>query len=930
MENTKSIQENEEKDTNVYIMSIEASYLYEALQNDKKNGYKTYMDKRYKRNFSSIYKGAIPDSIEIDILKELDNKLIKETIINGNTYYSTKAIINVDFNSSYKKKIVNKDGKIQKNIHGFDKMITILKVDELRKYIYKNGAIINGIKYKQYKRSSSKARGGSTLFIREDLYDSMINKSRLYLQWDNEKVDIAGLRAYESLILSGLENRICIDPKSIFIVSDVEKEFTTTASVTEIVNGKVETNIKTIKRKNKIWDGEGLLDSSIFEENGYKDKGMMLLRNHFFKCCAFNTNIKKFFDDNKQYIRDGKIIDMFNQTFDIDKIKLITTPSSLKFLKFAYRFNNRTECYNYWLNHIDETFGIVKMDHESKYNNYQQLSYQMINSLPLSKEDIKVLVKPEIDYVMQLKNNPLIFRNHIRDNKFSSARQMIMNLLLVNEDIQYTELYKNFKQDTIKMYKENLQKGKIKIANTDYCTIVGNPYELLLYTIGRYNENSEFSLLKGKEIYCNNYKDKEELVGFRNPHIAQGNVLYAKNIYKQEFKKYFNFTKNIVVTNATDNDINDRLQGQDYDSDTMILSSNSILVEAAKESKDSFTPINFINPKPVFKELNPMNMAETDKNISQNYIGEIVNLSQILQSYYWHEFYKGNNSDKEKLNKIYESISKLSSLSNIEIDKAKKEFPEVEAVNELNKIRGLTYKGKLILQKDKTTITKKIKDKDKEGNINTTMEKKEMDKLIRPLFMKYCGQGKEYAFKEFDTPMDFLQCELKKGIKQGKGTPIRSIDGVLKNFNTRDKANRKQINDIYLIIKNLNTELNKIDNKIDKEQCYENKLELYAVRNLKKDEIIEQLKKKKIKLDTMAGIIKQIFSHRENKNSTSKIGRLTLKYLYKARTEEMTNVFKERSARIEILKPIDSIIDNINFDAKKIDIWGREYIVALY
>ena len=50
--------------------------------------------------------------------------------------------------------------------------------------------------------------------------------------------------------------------------------------------------------KNKIWDGQALLDESVFQEyEELRGKGMALLRNRFFKTCAFHTKLQKWFRD---------------------------------------------------------------------------------------------------------------------------------------------------------------------------------------------------------------------------------------------------------------------------------------------------------------------------------------------------------------------------------------------------------------------------------------------------------------------------------------------------------------------------------------------------------------------------------------------------------------------------------------------------------
>lgn len=388
---------------------------------------------------------------------------------------------------------------------------------------------------------------------------------------------------------------------------------------------------------------------------------------------------------------------MFGRNIDAAKIKMITTPNSLKLFKFAYKFNNKAECYEHWLNNIDSCFGICKSEKSSHYGAYNRLSYQMINSMPFTKDDIKILMAKEVEYIKLLKNDLAVFRHHIRLRDASTSRQMIHNLLSVNDQIVYTEMFKDFRRKTIEDYVLNIRQGKIKIVNTDYAVLCGNPYEMLLHTLGIEIERDN-TLHKGKEIYCGAYESEEKLVAFRNPHIASGNVLVARNVYYEEFK-YFNLTDNIVIINSFDNDIYDRLQGCDLDSDTMLISNNPTLLKRAQECVDYPTPVNDIQPSASARKryYNYDDLVEVDYLISQNKIGEIVNLSQILNSYYWE--YKNKKADEELLNIIYDHISMLSSLSQVEIDKAKK-FYDLHMDQILSDIKSIEYDNKKVLETD--------------------------------------------------------------------------------------------------------------------------------------------------------------------------------------------------------------------------------------
>src|SRR5699024_2364960 len=136
---------------------------------------------------------------------------------------------------------------------------------------------------------------------------------------------------------------------------DVESVFTEKVASVRDENGKLTAGIQDHEIHNTIWDGESLMDYSMFGK--YCDKGMLLLRNRFFKTCAFNTNIQKWFSDYG--ITEIGQLNGFTLATDIKQIKLITTPSSIKYLKFG--------TLDKWLENIEETFGIVKYEKETHY-----------------------------------------------------------------------------------------------------------------------------------------------------------------------------------------------------------------------------------------------------------------------------------------------------------------------------------------------------------------------------------------------------------------------------------------------------------------------------------------------------------------------------------------------------------------------------------
>jgi hypothetical protein len=111
---------------------------------------------------------------------------------------------------------------------------------------------------------------------------------------------------------------------------------------------------------------------------------------------------------------------MFGVRHKASEIEMVTTDNSIKWKKFKGLMGETlSKAYEYWCEKIRADgcrWGIVKTDHPSKIGRYQQMSYQMVNTLPLSKEEIGEVARTSIEYVESLKKDPDKFEEFLRDN----------------------------------------------------------------------------------------------------------------------------------------------------------------------------------------------------------------------------------------------------------------------------------------------------------------------------------------------------------------------------------------------------------------------------------------------------------------------------------------------------------------------------------
>lgn len=653
---------------------------------------------------------------------------------------------------------------------------TMKSAKELRKWAYENGFRCNGIEYCRFKRSSGSARVGKCLFIDKRLYPEMHKSEQCGLDIkEGQELDIAAFEAYIALPTSSIIDTIEIKPKNILVIDDYESIFKDTAVCTNLdANNWLVTSEEETTVSNSIWDGQSLLDSSLFEEK-YKERGMMLLRNKFFKSCCFNTNIQQFFKDN--HITDITQVKGRTIAKDIKDIKLITTPSSIKFFKFGE--------FNTWLDNIYPFYGIVKYDKNTHYfdGRLVQCHYQLLNTLQLDKEEVEEFARESLEYVSMLNTDPDIMRYHLKfkdtyeqdvDNIMLDKNQVVYKMLGFDNGFENTDLYHKFKENLCRAYIKNMKRGHILVDGT-YATLFGNPYEMLLQSIGKFDGTS---VLKVGTVHNIRYNYGEELLGSRSPHVTIGNILVTKNVECPVIDKYFNLSNNIICINSIKENILERLSGADFDSDTVLITNNEILLNAAKRNYGLFNvPTRKINPPKSKRKYSSSDLSDLDDKTSNNKIGEIVNLSQELNSLLWDIVSKSQQSVEVQydiIKEIYYDVCQLDVMSNIEIDKAKKEYP-VDMQKELNKIR------------------------DKYKSILTNEE----GRKYMPAFLGFIAELKDYKnddrkkYKHYNTSMDYLLKAIEGKRSSHSSKNFKKLSDIFKpkDFND-DKINYQQINKI--------------------------------------------------------------------------------------------------------------------------------------
>ena len=583
----------------------------------------------------------------------------------------------------------------------FNYTVGDMTVAEIREGLYREGFEIDGVRYMRYKRSAGASRDGRCLFVAEPLYEDMMKWSSLDLSGEGVS-DQASWQAYIALTLSSVESYITLPKKAFLIIPDKSNVFKEKSVCVkkDDAEGLVATEEET-EIENVIWDGEALLDVSEFKSAGLADKGMMLLRNRFFKTCAFNTNLQKWFRDNG--ITEIRQLAGYTTARKIEDIKIVVTESSVKYLKFMPKGMKLGEAFKRWLDAVYEgsltsTFGVVKTDKPPFYMEgaMTYTNYQLLNTIPIARENMQRFIDRSFFELSRIQHDSMFLCyqiNYLSSTKLKDLetvdaenyrRKVVMDMLFKTPEFENTDFYSSLRGDVVKHFKRRMKRGRILI-NGNYETLFGNPYEFLVATIDKSYQPTKPMLLGDGEVYTKRFDDGEELLGARNPHITMGNLFLARNKKCGEIDEYFNLTDDIVCVNAIGSNIQQRLNGCDYDSDTMLVTNDEILIDGVKICYDNLcVPVCKVDPvgKAEYSSSS-VDLARLDRAIAENEIGNIINLSQFLNCLFWHRLMEGEYLDD--LKPLYREICKLAVLSGMEIDKAKRLY-DVDKYSVLRKL----------------------------------------------------------------------------------------------------------------------------------------------------------------------------------------------------------------------------------------------------
>ena len=214
--------------------------------------------------------------------------------------------------------------------------------------------------------------------------------------------------------------------------------------------------------------------------------------------------------------------------------------------------------------------------------------------------------------------------------------------------------------------------------------------------------------------------------------------------------------------------------GSTFDSDTVLLTDHPLLIKVAERNFYDFeVPTSLIHAGKANLYYTHQDKADLDIRTSVNKIGNIINLSQELNSRLWELMANGYDKHSPEVRELYCDIAMLDICSSCEIDKAKKILP-IDNAKELAKLK------------------EKYRQRDARG------------RKIRPNFFAPIAKAKGYYdtsrinYKRHKTPMDYVQQILNKFQLSlpkdfDENLPLSTMCEVKVNYNALRKEQIRRI-----------------------------------------------------------------------------------------------------------------------------------------
>lgn len=458
----------------------------------------------------------------------------------------------------------------QLDYYSFKKDYVCVVIDKIADYrkIYKDGFVINGIRYRRLLGTSGGIKLNTIVFINEQWLPEI--RRRVANGRNVEKSFVpAKLEAYQALVCS---SSVPVSmPKGVICVPDCYTHFK--ADVIELDDSEEgEPKMTFVKDKEcELCDsdgyGLGMPELMLRWANDIGEDYVLpgcVIRNSFCKGTVYPIDFRQFAHEHGF----DEISDSWGITHNIDDVELILTESMLKLWDSYSSIDEYLQ--NCFENHY--SFCITKAS-EKELENVRNMNYQFLQSYDFTDEDIDELIAPTVNEIQDVLLNDwrktICYAKGVNlstENIHSSLSPDFATALMIEPRILGDDYVQSQLKGMIAKRINDAKKGVLQVEGC-YALVCGDPYSLCQSMFGL----EVTGLLKAGEVYSRYWIDKgvDEAVMFRAPMTIHNNISKMKIVHNEQMDNFYKYLTTPILFNSWDTTA-DAMNGMDKDKRTKL------------------------------------------------------------------------------------------------------------------------------------------------------------------------------------------------------------------------------------------------------------------------------------------------------------------------------------------------------------------------
>lgn len=440
------------------------------------------------------------------------------------------------------------------------------------------------VKYKRLLGTAGSIKKSTIIFVNEEIHEELM--TRLNNGRDLEKKFVpAKLNAYYALACSA---SIAVSWPRIIVVKDAITTFNSDVLLVDDSDPNVEEPIvRPVDDYNieyNVSDGMGFVTPEMSAKwaqelnEGNEPLSGVNTRCSFLKGMLFTVPFKDFAEE---IAHTYKIIDAWGTERDVRNADAIITVSMLKL------WDSYPSYESYYENCIKNgyEFAIAKST-PHKLRNIHTTNYQYLQDFELNDEQINQLIYPTVKKIkdclgLDWRRLILYMCGQGLDYRTVDHVDPMCKAIMANPELVDDPYIRSRVQ---RMIQKRIKTAKIGVLDVegDYAILGNDPYSLLQSMF----DMPITGLLKSGECYHQYWADKsvDEIILFRAPMTSHNNVCKMQVVQSDEMKKWYKYVHTCCFINSWDTTAI-RLNGADYDSDSVFATNNKVLLDAFQYKK---------------------------------------------------------------------------------------------------------------------------------------------------------------------------------------------------------------------------------------------------------------------------------------------------------------------------------------------------------